>query len=95
MEIVCFISRICRNNAWYISGGGGLNEFAAMLLMGLPVHSAIGTNKVSNTVSSFSSFLVIYKTEEVTVKEALKVVPISLAGGITGGVIASFLKEDG
>ena len=77
-----------------LAGGGGLISLPAMLLMGLPVHSAIGANKVSNTVSSFSSFLMIYKNKEVTVKEALTVVPLSLAGGITGGVIASFLKEE-
>jgi len=77
-----------------LAGGGGLISLPAMLLMGMPVHSAIGANKVSNTVSSFSSFLVIYKNKEVTVKEALTVVPISLAGGVTGGVIASFLKEE-
>lgn len=77
-----------------LAGGGGLISLPAMLLMGLPVHSAIGANKVSNTVSSFSSFLMIYKNKEVTAKEALTVVPLSLAGGITGGVIASFLKEE-
>lgn len=77
-----------------LAGGGGLISLPAMLLMGLPVHSAIGANKVSNTVSSFSSFLMIYKNKEVTAKEALTVVPLSLAGGITGGVIASFLEEE-
>lgn len=77
-----------------LAGGGGLISLPAMLLMGLPVHSAIGANKVSNTVSSFSSFLLIYKNKEVTVKEALTIVPLSLAGGITGGVIASFLEEE-
>lgn len=77
-----------------LAGGGGLISLPAMLLMGLPVHSAIGANKVSNTVSSFSSFLMIYKNKEVSAKEALTVVPLSLAGGVTGGVIASFLKEE-
>lgn len=77
-----------------LAGGGGLISLPAMLLMGLPVHSVIGANKVSNTVSSFSSFLMIYKNKEVTAKEALTVVPLSLAGGITGGVIASFLEEE-
>lgn len=77
-----------------LAGGGGLISLPVMLLMGLPIHSAIGANKVSNTVSSFSSFFVIYKNKEVTLKEALTVVPLSLAGGITGGVIASYLKEE-
>ncbi|MFS0576925.1 sulfite exporter TauE/SafE family protein [Sporosarcina sp. 179-K 3D1 HS] len=77
-----------------LAGGGGLISLPAMLLLGLPVHSAIGANKVSNTVSSLSSFYVIYKNKEITVKEALTVIPISLAGGITGGVLASFTKEE-
>jgi uncharacterized membrane protein YfcA len=58
-----------------IAGGGGLISLPAMLLMGIPVHSAIGANKVSNTISSLSSFIVIYKYKEVTVKEALIVMP--------------------
>ncbi|MFC5589590.1 sulfite exporter TauE/SafE family protein [Sporosarcina soli] len=77
-----------------LAGGGGLISLPAMLLMGVPVHSAIGANKVSNTVGSFSSFFMIYREKEVTVKEALTVVPIGLAGGITGGIIASHLKEE-
>jgi uncharacterized protein len=77
-----------------LAGGGGLISLPAMLLMGIPVHSAIGANKVSNTVSSLSSFIVIYKYKEVTVKEAFIIVPLCLGGGISGGLIASFLNEN-
>lgn len=76
-----------------LAGGGGLISLPAMLVMGIPIHSAIGANKVSNTVSSLSSFIVIYKYKEVTVKEAFIIVPLCLGGGITGGLIASFLTE--
>jgi uncharacterized membrane protein YfcA len=92
--ILLFIIGFVASTLGTLAGGGGLISLPAMLLMGLPVHSAIGANKVSNTVASFSSFLVIYKNKEVTVKEALMVVPLSLAGGLTGGIIASFLKEE-
>jgi uncharacterized membrane protein YfcA len=76
-----------------LAGGGGLISLPAMLLLGIPVHSAIGANKFSNTFSSFSSFLVIYKKKQVTTKEALMIIPISLLGGITGGIIASIISE--
>ncbi len=56
------------------------------------MHSAIGANKVSNTVSSLSSFLVIFKSKEVSMKEALSVLMFCLGGGILGGLIASFLS---
>jgi len=76
-----------------LAGGGGLISLPAMLVMGIPVHSAIGANKVSNTVSSLSSFIVIYKYKEVTVKEAMIMIPLCLGGGIAGGLVASVLTE--
>jgi uncharacterized membrane protein YfcA len=63
-----------------------------MLLLGMPIHSAIGANKVSNTVSSFSSFFTLYKRKQITLKDSLWLIPISLGGGLTGGFIASQLS---
>ncbi|MCZ8537569.1 sulfite exporter TauE/SafE family protein [Paenisporosarcina quisquiliarum] len=88
-----FLIGLIANVLGILAGGGGLISLPAMLLMGIPVHSAIGANKVSNTVSSLSSFIVIYKYKEVTVREALIIVPLCLGGGIAGGLIASFLTE--
>ncbi|AQQ54469.1 sulfite exporter TauE/SafE family protein [Planococcus lenghuensis] len=76
-----------------MAGGGGMISLPAMLMLGLPVHSAIGANKVSNTVSSLSSFLVVYRRKQVTFKEALLVIPLSLTGGIIGGSLAVSLSE--
>jgi uncharacterized protein len=76
-----------------LAGGGGLVSLPAMLLLGIPVHSAIGANKFSNTFSSFSSFLMIYRKKEVLKKEALIILPVSLLGGITGGLLASIISE--
>ncbi|MBK3495916.1 sulfite exporter TauE/SafE family protein [Viridibacillus sp. YIM B01967] len=77
-----------------LSGGGGLITLPTMLLYGLPVHSAIGANKVANTVSSLTSFLVIFKEKGVTLKEALSVLVTCLVGGAVGGIIASFMSGD-
>ncbi|PKR77148.1 hypothetical protein CEY16_10415 [Halalkalibacillus sediminis] len=77
-----------------LAGGGGLVSLPAMLLLGMPVHSAIGANKISNTFSSLSSFIMIYRRKGVSLKEGLKIIPISLAGGVTGGLIASMLAEE-
>lgn len=92
--LLLFFIGFASNTLGILAGGGGLISLPAMMLMGLPVHSAIGANKVSNTVSSFSSFFVMAKRKEVTVKEALTVVPISLTGGLTGGLIAAYMKEE-
>lgn len=95
MEYVwLFFIGLIANVLGTVAGGGGLISLPAMLLMGIPVHSAIGANKVSNTFASLSSFIVIYKYKEVSVKEALIIVPLCLVGGITGGLVASVLTEN-
>jgi uncharacterized membrane protein YfcA len=75
-----------------LAGGGGLISLPTMLLLGMPIHSAIGANKVSNTVSSFSSFFTLYKRKQISLKDSLWLIPISLGGGLTGGYIASQLS---
>ncbi|GEN84045.1 hypothetical protein SLU01_23570 [Sporosarcina luteola] len=77
-----------------LAGGGGLISLPAMLLFGVPIHSAIGANKVSNTVSSFSSFLFLLKHKQISLRESFWIIPVSLFGGISGGFIATRLSED-
>jgi len=75
-----------------LAGGGGLISLPTMLLLGMPIHAAIGANKVSNTVSSFSSFFTLYKRKKITLKDSLWIIPFSLLGGVTGGYIATLLS---
>lgn len=77
-----------------LAGGGGLISLPAMLLLGVPIHSAIGANKVSNTVSSFSSFLFLLKHKQISLRESFWIIPVSLVGGVSGGFIATKLSED-
>ncbi len=76
-----------------LAGGGGLITLPAMLLMGVPIHSVIGAGKISTTVSSFSTFVTVLFKRQITLKESLWIVPVSLAGGSIGGVIATRLSE--
>lgn len=74
-------------------GGGGLITLPTMMLMGVPVHSAIGANKVSNMVSAFSSFYTIYQRKELAWNEMRSVLLVSLIGGTLGGLFASFMSS--
>jgi uncharacterized protein len=77
-----------------LAGGGGLISLPAMLLLGIPVHSAIGANKVSNTFSSFSSFFHLYKKKDITIRDSIWIVPVSMGGGGSGGFIAAQLSSE-
>ncbi|MDN4608092.1 sulfite exporter TauE/SafE family protein [Sporosarcina highlanderae] len=87
--VLIFFIGIVATTLGTLAGGGGLISLPSMLLMGLPIHSAIGANKVSNTVSAFSSFYVLLRRKEISFKESFWIIPVSLAGGISGGYIAS------
>ncbi|WP_404406199.1 sulfite exporter TauE/SafE family protein [Jeotgalibacillus malaysiensis] len=95
MELLfIFLTGIVATTLGTLAGGGGLISLPVMLLLGLPVHSAIGANKVSNTVSSFSAFYYLLRHKNINLKESLWIIPFSLAGGITGGLIASALPAE-
>lgn len=92
--IVIFLTGVLSTTLGTIAGGGGLISLPMMLLLGVPIHSAIGANKVSNTVSSFSSFFHLLRHKIIALKECYWIIPISLFGGVSGGFIASLISSD-
>ncbi|OEC02151.1 hypothetical protein GY31_09010 [Lysinibacillus sphaericus] len=93
MEYVLFlVIGIAGNLIGTLVGGGGLITLPTMMLMGVPVHSAIGANKVSNMVSAFSSFYTIFRRKELSWAEMRSVLLVSLIGGTLGGLFASFMS---
>lgn len=94
MEYLLFLFiGIIGNVIGTLVGGGGLITLPTMMLMGVPVHSAIGANKVSNMVSAFSSFYTIYQRKELAWNEMRSVLLVSLIGGTLGGLFASFMSS--
>ncbi|MGE7954428.1 sulfite exporter TauE/SafE family protein [Lysinibacillus xylanilyticus] len=94
MEYLLFlVIGIAGNVVGTLVGGGGLITLPTMMLMGVPVHSAIGANKVSNMVSAFSSFYTIFRRKELLWSEMRSVLLVSLVGGTLGGLFASFISS--
>ncbi len=92
--ILMFFLGVIATTLGTLAGGGGLISLPVMLLLGMPVHSAIGANKVSNTVSSFSSFYYLIRKKKISLKESYWIVPVSLLGGVAGGFIASSIPPE-
>ncbi|MGM0863737.1 MAG: sulfite exporter TauE/SafE family protein [Bacillota bacterium] len=84
MEVILFFTGLVVALIGTLAGSGGLIGMPVMLLLGLPIHTAIATAKFSNIMSSFSSFVYLIKDRKVTWKECLPILPIALAGGLTG-----------
>lgn len=76
-----------------MAGSGGLINFPAMVLLGVPVHSAIAANKFSNTISSLSTFITLLIDKKISFKQVLMITPFPVLGGVSGGLLASSLSE--
>ena len=67
-----------------IAGGGGLISLPAYILAGLPVHQALGTNKLMSSMGTFVA-TVRYALRGYMVREfVLVAIPLALAGSCAG-----------
>jgi uncharacterized protein len=87
--IILFVIGVIATTIGTLAGGGGLINLPAMLVLGIPVHSAIAANKVSNTFSSFSSYYHLLREKKITFRESFWVVPVSMIGGSIASKISS------
>ncbi|WP_332648949.1 sulfite exporter TauE/SafE family protein [Lysinibacillus sp. 54212] len=94
MLVLLFCIGFIANVIGTLAGGGGLISLPTMLLIGMPVHSAIGANKVSNTLSTLSNFYSVFKRKEVTLIEVTPILLLCFIGGLIGGELASLFSGD-
>lgn len=76
-----------------LAGGGGLITLPAMLLLGIPIHFSIATNKFSSGIASLSSLFVLLKTKELNMKIMKPYIISSIIGGGIGALVTSILPE--
>lgn len=67
-----------------IAGGGGIISLPAYLLAGLPPHMALGTNKFTSSMASFTSSLTFMKSGNCNLKFLKIVAPFTLVGSVLG-----------
>lgn len=76
-----------------IAGGGGLITLPAYLIIGLPSHNAIGTNKLSSAMGTIVSTAEYIKDGFVPYKIAIFCAVCSLTGAMLGSNLALLVPE--
>lgn len=76
-----------------VAGGGGLISLPAYLIAGLPVHFAIGTNKVSSFMGTCISTSKYIKNGYVDLKKSIFFIIAALTGSATGAKIALLIED--
>ncbi|GMO39847.1 MAG: TSUP family transporter [Termitinemataceae bacterium] len=76
-----------------IAGGGGLISLPAYLACGLPIHTALGTNKLSGTLAAVTASINYYRKGLVTLWLAVPCAIGSLAGAVLGSRISLYTND--
>ena len=82
LAVFCFIAAVVDA----ISGGGGLISLPAYFAVGFPTHVALGTNKVSSTLSTIASSFKFWKSKKVNAGIVSKLFIFSFIGAILGSL---------
>ena len=71
-----------------IAGGGGLIALPAYLFAGVPIHLAMGTNKLSSSIGTFSASVTFFLHKRLVLKVALVSASLALIGSWIGSSLA-------
>lgn len=67
-----------------IAGGGGLISLPALLLVGIPPHLALGTNKFASTMGSLNSSIAFARSGKVNFQVVKWLIPFTFLGACLG-----------
>ncbi len=77
---ICFLAAVIDA----ISGGGGLISLPAYFAAGLNPYTALGTNKLSSSISTIASVFRFWKAGKVNIDIIKKLCPLSFIGALFG-----------
>lgn len=95
-EIVVFlaIAAFVAGFVDFIAGGGGLITIPALLLAGYAPVDALGTNKLQGLFGSGSATVTYAANGHVDLRKQAPMALLSLAGGVAGALLASYMPGD-
>lgn len=76
-----------------LAGGGGLITLPALLLCGLPITSALGTNKLQSSFGSTTASLVLFAKQKIIVRKITKPVIFAFIGGLAGAICVLWIDK--
>ncbi|GHU91876.1 UPF0721 transmembrane protein [Spirochaetia bacterium] len=76
-----------------IAGGGGLISLPAYLLAGLPMHFALGTNKLSSTMGAVTASIRYYRNRFVDLFLCIPSIAAALIGSSLGSSLTLIVNE--
>ena len=76
-----------------IAGGGGLISLPAYIFAGIPIHLAMGTNKLSSSLGTFTASVTFFIHKKIWIKLALVSALFALVGSWIGASLAMVFSD--
>jgi hypothetical protein len=77
-----------------IAGGGGLISTPTLLMLGLPPHIALGTNKLAASAGALVSSHEFFKSKKLNTKLLKMMIPFAFIGSVIGVITLQFISPD-
>lgn len=77
-----------------VVGGGGLITMPALLAVGLPPATAIGTNKLAAALGNLTSMLTFLRAGKVNIRVLLPILPLVFIGSLSGAFTVQQLAPE-
>lgn len=91
--VIVFIAYFFGGIVDAVCGGGGLITLPVLFAIGLPAHTAVGTNQVSMLPGITTSVIKFYRSGRIDIKNIIYAVPFGLAGGFAGARLNLLVSE--
>ncbi len=91
--LLILIAGFCAGFLNVTAGGGSLFSIPVLLLIGLPPHIAIGTNRAAVTVHALTGFLAYQRAGKLSLTPLLPIAPPAMLGSILGAQIVISIEE--
>lgn len=76
------------------AGGGGLISLPALMWVGIPPVTALGTNKMAAVMGAAASFVTFIRSGKMDVQLIKKLFPLSLLGSFAGVLVVQSMSPD-
>jgi uncharacterized protein len=91
--LILFFAALAAGYMDTLAGGGGLITLPALMLCGLPITTALGTNKLQSSFGSVTASLVLLGKRKIVLGKIIKPLMFALIGGFIGAISVLWIDK--
>src|SRR5690606_14527271 len=94
IAVFLFVVAVAAGYLDTLAGGGGLITVPALLMCGIPIHAALGTNKLQGSCGTGMATYVLLRRKNLSLKEIKQPALMACAGAAAGTFLVQYIDTD-